>query len=57
MTAEEYFAIALPTDNDFKEWTKSFFARVDKAIRSAEKYLDLPRNIFPTISTTTKTNT
>ena len=39
MTAEEYFAIALPTPEDFEEWTKSFFARVDDAIRNAEKYL------------------
>lgn len=44
MTAEEYFAIALPTDNDFKKWTKSFFARVDRVIRSAEKYLS--NNIY-----------
>lgn len=39
MTAEEYFAIAIPTNNDFKVWTKSFFARVDEAIKRAEKYL------------------
>ena len=39
MTAEEYFAIALPTPEDFKEWTKSFLARADKAIKNAEKYL------------------
>lgn len=40
MTAEEYFAIALPTDEDFKKWTKSFFARVDRAIKATEKCLD-----------------
>jgi hypothetical protein len=39
MTAEEYFAIAIPTNNDFKTWTKSFFTRVDKAIKRSEKYL------------------
>lgn len=39
MTAEEYFAIALPTDEDFKRWTKSFFARVDKVIKNVDKYL------------------
>lgn len=39
MTEEEYFAIALPTPENFNEWTKSFFARADKAIKGAEKYL------------------
>ena len=39
MTAEEYFAISIPTNKDFKAWTKSFFAMVDNAIRNAEKYL------------------
>ena len=39
MTAGEYFAIALPTQKDFKKWTKSFLARADKAIKAAEKYL------------------
>ena len=39
MTAKEYFAIAVPTNQDFKRWTKSFFARADDAIRTAEKYL------------------
>ena len=39
MTAEEYFAIALPTPDDFEKWTKSFFARADKVIKNAEKYL------------------
>lgn len=39
MTAEEYFAMPIPTDKDFKAWTKSFFARVDKAINDADKYL------------------
>lgn len=39
MTAEEYFAIANPTGKDFKSWTRSFFARADKAIKNAEKYL------------------
>ena len=39
MTAEEYFAIALPTYEDFKKWTRSFFERADKAIKGAEKYL------------------
>ena len=29
MTSEEYFAIAIPTDADFREWTRSFFARID----------------------------
>ena len=27
MTAEEYFKIALPTDADFKAWTRSLFKR------------------------------
>ena len=39
MTADEYFSIALPTPEDFEEWTKSFFARADKAIKRSEKYL------------------
>ena len=39
MTAGEYFAIVLPTQKDFKKWTKSFLARADKAIKAAEKYL------------------
>ena len=39
MTAGEYFAIALPTPEDFKKWTKSFLARADKAIKNAKKYL------------------
>lgn len=39
MTTEEYFAIALPTPEDFEKWTRSFFARVDKAIKVADKYL------------------
>ena len=39
MTAEEYFAIAIPTNEDFNAWTKSFFKRADKAINTAEKYL------------------
>ena len=39
MTAEEYFAISIPTKKDFKSWTKSFFIRADKAIWCAEKYL------------------
>lgn len=43
MTTEEYFAISLPTQKDFKEWTRSLLARVDKAIRNAEKYLSKPQ--------------
>ena len=39
MTAGEYFAIANPTNKDFKAWTKSFFARIDRAIKRSEKYL------------------
>lgn len=39
MSAEEYFAIANPTNKDFKAWTKSFLARADKAINRSEKYL------------------
>lgn len=39
MTAEEYFAISNPTNKDFKAWTKSFFTRVDRAIKRSEKYL------------------
>lgn len=39
MTADEYFSIALSRPEDFEEWTKSFFARADKAINTAEKYL------------------
>lgn len=39
MSAEEYFTIASPTNKDFKAWTKSFFARVDMAIKRSEKYL------------------
>ena len=41
MTAGEYFAIVLPTQKDFDEWTKSFLARADKAIKYAEKYLSV----------------
>lgn len=44
MTAEEYFAIALPTPEDFEKWTKSFLARADKAIKTAEKYLSETAN-------------
>lgn len=29
MTADEYFNIALPTREDFAEWTQSMFARAD----------------------------
>lgn len=39
MTAEGYFAIALPTPEDFKKWTKSFLAMADKAIKNAERHL------------------
>lgn len=39
MTAEEYFAKSIPTNKDFKAWTKSFFARIDRAIKRSEKYL------------------
>ena len=39
MIAEEYFAIALPTPEDFEKWTKSFFERADRAIWNAKKYL------------------
>ena len=39
MTAGEYFAIANPTDKDFRAWTKSFLARADKSIKAANKYL------------------
>ena len=42
--AEEYFVIALPTDEDFKKWTKSFLERADKAIKNAEKYLSETTN-------------
>ena len=38
MTAGEYFAITIPTNKDFKKWTKSFLARADKAIKAAERY-------------------
>lgn len=42
MTAEEYFAIALPTDADFKAWTKSLFARAERLMRrAAKRYPDL----------------
>lgn len=42
MTASEYFSIALPTDEDFKAWTKSLFARADRANRRfAKKYPEL----------------
>lgn len=44
MTAEEYFAIALPTPDDFKKWTRSFLARADNAIKDAEKYLSVTTN-------------
>ena len=37
MTAGEYFSIALPTDKDFKAWTKSLFARADRANRRFAK--------------------
>lgn len=39
MTAKEYFAISFPTPKDFEKWTKSFLARADMAIKTAEKYL------------------
>lgn len=39
MSAEEYFAKSIPTNKDFKAWTKSFFARVDNAIKNAERHL------------------
>lgn len=39
MTAEEYFAIALPTPEDFEKWTRSFFARADNAIWNVKKYI------------------
>ena len=29
MSADDYFAIALPSDADFKAWTRSMFARAD----------------------------
>lgn len=42
MTASEYFSIALPTDKDFMAWTKSLFARADRANRRfAENHPDL----------------
>jgi len=44
MLAEEYFAIANPTNKDFRAWTKSFFARADKATKCAEKYLSKTTN-------------
>lgn len=37
MSAEEYFSIALPTDADFKAWTRSLFARADRANRRFAK--------------------
>ena len=37
MTASEYFSIVLPTDKDFKAWTKSLFARADRANRKFAK--------------------
>ena len=30
MTADEYFQIALPTDADFRAWTKTLLARADR---------------------------
>ena len=39
MSAEEYFAKSIPTNKDFKAWTRSFLARAYKAIKNAEKYL------------------
>lgn len=30
MTADEYFAIALPTREDFRAWTASLFERADR---------------------------
>ena len=39
MTAEEYYAIADPTNKDHEAWTRSFFARIDRAIKRSEKYL------------------
>lgn len=42
MTASEYFSIALPTYEDFKAWTKSLFARADRANRRfAENHPEL----------------
>lgn len=42
MNAEQYFAIALPTDEDFATWTKSLFARAERANRRiAKRYPDL----------------
>ena len=29
MNADDYFAIALPTAEDFRAWTRSLFARAD----------------------------
>ena len=29
MTADEYFQILCPTDEDFRSWTQSLFARAD----------------------------
>ena len=33
MTANEYFALALPTDADFAAWTRSLFDRAERAKR------------------------
>ena len=33
MTADEYFAIAMPTDADFAAWTRSLFDRAERAKR------------------------
>ena len=42
MSADDYFMIALPTDADFKAWTRSMFARAD-ALNAwlVRKYLHL----------------
>lgn len=36
MTADEYFNIALPTDDDFRRWTQSLFARAKIATQNAK---------------------
>ena len=42
MTASQYFSKTIPTDKDFKAWTKSLFARADRANRRfAKNYPEL----------------
>lgn len=52
MTTEEYFAIPFPTDEDFRAWTRDFFAWAREVqMRVAAKYPQILRKkaeeVFP----------